>query len=36
MPSNGLAGSTTFSILPGGMVNLFVITTNGIKRYIIK
>ena len=35
-PSNGLAGSTTFSILPGGMVSLFVITTNGTKRYIIK
>ncbi len=35
-PSNGLTGSTTFSILPGGMVNLFVITTDGTKRYIIK
>ena len=35
-PSNGLAPSTTFSILPGGMVSLFVITTDGTKRYIIK
>ena len=35
-PSNGLAPSTTFSILPGGMVTLFVITTDGTKRYIIK
>ena len=34
--NSGLTGYTTFSIAPGGMVNLFVITTNGIKRYIIK
>jgi hypothetical protein len=33
---NGNAGVTTFTIAPGGMVNLFVVSANGSLRYCIK
>jgi hypothetical protein len=32
----GNAGGTSFSVAPGGVINLYVITTNGQKRYYIK
>jgi hypothetical protein len=32
----GNAGVTSFSVSPGGVINLYVITTNGQKRYYLK
>ena len=32
----GNAGATTFSIPPGGAVNVYVVTTGGTKRYFIQ